>query len=86
MYTPDRLPKAGWDPINTFKTVKEAAIAAALAQRDVNLGAVVISPERRRHRKGTPSHVPPHLWAGARMYTLVALVSVESQTGSPPTL
>ena len=31
VYKPDKLPKAGWDPIDTFHTVREAATTAAIA-------------------------------------------------------
>ena len=60
VYKPDKLPKAGWDPIDTFHTVREAAIAAATARRDVESGAAVLSPERRRLRKTKGRHTPRH--------------------------
>ena len=60
VYKPDKLPKAGWDPIDTFHTVREAAIAAAIARRDVESGAAVLSPERRRLRKTKGRHTPRH--------------------------
>ena len=45
-------------PIDTFHTVREAAIAAATARRDVESGAAVLSPERRRLRKTKGRHTP----------------------------
>ena len=44
VYKPDRQ---GWDPIDTFDTVLEAAVAAALAQQQVMSGIPLLSPTRR---------------------------------------
>ena len=35
VYKPDKLPKPGWDPLDTFDTAYEAAIAAARGPRKI---------------------------------------------------
>ena len=43
-----------WDPIDTFDTPLEAAVAAALAQLQLKAGVKLLSPVRR-HRKREPT-------------------------------
>ena len=57
IYKPDRLPKPGWDPLDTFDTSYEAAIAAAQAKEDIEADLMVLSPEKRRHRKSKQLHL-----------------------------
>ena len=61
VYKPDKLPKPGWDPLDTFDTAYEAAIAngiaAARAKEDIEAGLTVLSPEKRRHRKSKQLHL-----------------------------
>ena len=51
------MPKPGWDPLDTFDTAYEAAIAAARAKEDIEAGLTVLSPENRRHRKSKQLHL-----------------------------
>ena len=61
VYKPDKLPKPGWDPLDTFDTAYEAAIAAARAKEDIEAGLSVLSPEKRRHRKSKRNFISPCL-------------------------
>ena len=49
MYKPD---KKQWDPIDTFDTVLEAAVAAALAKKARKAGIALPSPQKKSPRKG----------------------------------